>query len=48
MTFGTDKCKLMYVGKNNPSYIYTMIGPGLTIATRGEGRDKNAGVITVP
>lgn len=25
----------MYVGKNNPGFVYTVTGPGLTIVIRG-------------
>lgn len=34
MKFSVDKCEVMHVGKNNPSFTYKMIGSKLSVATQ--------------
>ncbi|CAM4645910.1 unnamed protein product [Lepidochelys kempii] len=41
MKFNADKCKVMHIGKNNPSYAYNMMGANLATTNQ----EKDLGVI---
>ena len=46
MTFNADKCKIMHIGKNNPSYNYTMGGHAPAGVVLGESEvEKDLGVL---